>query len=306
VFTLRGDDKEPTMPNETPSFAQPYAHVDAAHGRLAYYRFGQGPDVVLIHGWPLHSATFRHIVPELSRSFTLHLFDLPGTGRTEWRGPVELASHHRVVRSAIDAIGLSDYALLAHDSGGLIARHLAAEDPRVTGLVLGNTEIPGHQAWLVQAYAWAVKIPGASSLLRRAIQIGAVRRSFLGFGGCFRDPAYVDGEFGDLFVRPIVTSRSVAERQFDLLRGFNFGIIDALGEVHARIKAPTLCIWGTDDPFFPIAKARRILGEFRGGAELVEIPGAKLLAHEDHPDAFVAHAAPFLARCARRPAPPAA
>jgi pimeloyl-ACP methyl ester carboxylesterase len=57
------------------------------------------------------------------------------------------------------------------------------------------------------------------------------------------------------------------------------------------------CIWGTADPFFPIAKARRMLEQFPAGAELVEIPGAKLFAHEDHPDAFVAHALPFLERC---------
>ena len=30
---------------------------------------------------------------------------------------------------------------------------------------------------------------------------------------------------------------------------------------------------------------------------LVEIPGAKLFAHEDHPEAFAAHALPFLVGC---------
>ena len=117
------------------AFARPHDYVTLDHGRLAYWRFGRGPDVVLIHGWPLHSATFRRIVPALARTFTLHLIDLPGTGHSEWDGPIDLASHATTLRKAIDAVGLSRYALLAHDSGAVVARLLAADDPRVQGLV---------------------------------------------------------------------------------------------------------------------------------------------------------------------------
>jgi pimeloyl-ACP methyl ester carboxylesterase len=165
---------------------------------------------------------------------------------------------------------------------------------------MGNTEIPGHRPWLVQFYAWASKHRTISSLIVSTMRVAAVRRSFLGFGGVFEDPAYVDGAFGDLFVRPLVTSRRVAEQQMALMRDLDFALIDGLDAVHARICAPVLCIWGAADRFFPVAKARRILDQFPGGAELVEIPGAKLFAQEDHPEAFAAHAAPFLARCTGR------
>src|SRR5262245_22432532 len=50
----------------------PDAFIDVGHSRLAYRRFGRGPDVVLVHGWPLHSATFRCVVPMLANDFTLH------------------------------------------------------------------------------------------------------------------------------------------------------------------------------------------------------------------------------------------
>ena len=62
------------------AFRKPHSYVDAGTERLAYWRFGRGPDVVLIHGWPLHSATFRRIVPAFAPQLTVHLFDLPGTG----------------------------------------------------------------------------------------------------------------------------------------------------------------------------------------------------------------------------------
>jgi pimeloyl-ACP methyl ester carboxylesterase len=273
--------------------------VALGHGRLAYWRFGRGPDVVFVHGWPLHSATFRRIVPALARSSTLHLLDLPGTGHTEWDGPIDLASHAVTLRNAIDEIGLSQYALLAHDSGAVIARLVAADDPRVQGLVMGNSEIPGHRPWLVQAYAWAAKRPRIAALVVSSMRFAAIRHSFLAFGGIFQDARFVDGDFGDWFVRPLLSSRRVAEGQMALLRNLDFRVIDGLEAVHARIRAPVLCIWGPGDPFFPIAKARRILGQFGGGAELVEIPGAKLFAHEDHPEEFATLVAPFLARCLR-------
>jgi pimeloyl-ACP methyl ester carboxylesterase len=46
---------------------------------------------------------------------------------------------------AVDAIRLRRYALLGFNSGATIARYLAAEHAdRVTGLVIGPTEIPHH------------------------------------------------------------------------------------------------------------------------------------------------------------------
>jgi pimeloyl-ACP methyl ester carboxylesterase len=254
--------------------------------------------VVLVHGWPLSAATFRAIIPALARRFTLHLFDLPGTGHTEWRGAIDIASDAVALRAAIDRLGLPRYALLAHDSGGVMARLIAADDPRVAAVVLGNTEIPGHRSKLVEAYVTASRIPWFAPLLVGALGVGAIRRSGLGFGGCFTDASFVDGEFGRLFVQPMLRSRRVAEGQLALCRNLDFALVDRLPEVHARIHAPVRCIWGTRDPFFPIEKARRMLPQLAGPADLVEIPDAKLFAHEDHPDAFAAHALDFLARYA--------
>jgi pimeloyl-ACP methyl ester carboxylesterase len=280
----------------TTAFQEPHARLDLPGGRLAYYRFGKGPDVVAIHGWPLHAATFRALLPYLADHFTIHLFDLPGTGHTEWNAPPSFAVDTDAIRLGIDALGLTRFALLAHDSGGVMARLVAAGDTRVRGLVLSDTEIPGHHAWLLQVFVAVARVPSAARLYLAAQRFGPVRRSMAGFGTCFTDPAFVDDEFGDLFVRPLADER-VARGQMGLLQGFRFEDIDRLAESHARITAPTLCVWGDRDPFFPIAKARAMLPSFAGGARLAAIPGAKLFSHEDHPAEYAAHAVPFLARC---------
>jgi pimeloyl-ACP methyl ester carboxylesterase len=113
------------------------------------------------------------------------------------------------------------------------------------------------------------------------MQLGPVRRSRLGFGTCFTDPTYADGEFADLFVRPLA-EKQVGAGQMALLASFDFAFVDRLADVHARIRAPTLCIWGERDPWFPVAKARAMLPQF-AGAELATIPGAKLFATRTTP-----------------------
>jgi pimeloyl-ACP methyl ester carboxylesterase len=139
---------------------------------------------------------------------------------------------------------------------------------------------------------------GAAPILLSLLRLRAFRRSALGFGGCFTDPAFVDGEFRDRVLRRSFGSREAAARQVEFLRNADFALVDRLRETHARIAAPVLLVWGTDDPFFPLARARAMLEQFAGGAELVEIPGGKLFAHEDHPEAFARHASRFLARAA--------
>ena len=275
-------------------FSAPDSFLDLPGGRVATWRFGSGPDLIAVHGWPLHAATWRTLLPELAAHFTVHLLDLPGSGKTEWPGAVDLEICAQVVRAFVDGLGTRRYGVLAHDSGGAIARLACAGDERLAALILENSEIPGHHPPLLLAYVIAARL-GLAGVLLKTILDGPLRTTVLGLGSLFTDPAYAGGEFGELFLAPLA-DRRIRESQLRLLRSVDFDLVDALAEVHARIHAPTLCIWGPDDPFFPVAKARAMLPQFAGPAELVEIPRARLFAHEDHPAEFLDHALPFLQR----------
>jgi pimeloyl-ACP methyl ester carboxylesterase len=251
--------------------------------------------VVFIHGWPLHSATFRDSASLLSTRFRCHLFDLPGAGDTQIgaTSPLDLRSHIASAKAVVGALGLTRYALVAHDSGGFVARHLAADDSRVVGLVLGNTEIPGWHPPLMSRVKRMTNLPFGPSLLRMLMNSRRFRRSSSGFRGCFRDIDHIEGEFHELFVAPLLASRARGDAAQAIVRTLDERWIEQLVEVHARVHAPVQLLWGEHDRIFPLALARAMLPQFPR-ATLEVLPGGKTFAHEEQPATFATLAGSFL------------
>jgi haloalkane dehalogenase len=257
---------------------------------------GTGPALVFVHGWPLNGLTFRHVAARLAPEFTCHILDLPGTGQTPWDRDTDFTPQGIVhaIREAIDELGVARYAMVAFDSGAAFARHIAASDPRVVALVAGNTEIPGHRPPWVPLYMKMSKLPGSTAVFRRLVSLRAFRRSKMGYGGCFMDLSLLDGEFHELFIAPLLRDRRALDGQLNYGRHWDWRFVDQLAEADRNIKVPVKLIWGKGDPFFPIDKARKLPSGFGGPASLVEIDDARLLVHEERPDAFAAEALPFL------------
>lgn len=274
-------------------------HLDVGHSQLAHYQVGAGPDVVFVHGWPLHAATFRGTAKALSDRYTCHLLDLPGCGQSRW-GPssqISIEAHARSLRAAIDKLGLSRYALISHDSGGTIARLLAADDPRVCALIMGNTETPGHKPKGVDIALKLNRIPGFGLAIRTLLRSERARKSKNGLGECFSDLSAMDGEFHELFIEPLIRSSQALAGQRRLLDDFDWSVVDRLDQCHRKIKAPTCLIWGKEDRWFPLRNAEAMKDQFAGGCELHVISPAKLFVHEEQVEAFSRYAAAHLDRC---------
>jgi haloalkane dehalogenase len=259
--------------------------VDAGTARLPCRRFGNGPNLLLVHGFPLSGFTWRKVLPDLATHFTCWVPDLPGMGDSEWSDATDFSfpGQGRTLKALVDHLGLDRYSVLAQDTGGTFARYLALEDPgRIEKLVLVNTEMPGHRPPWIPLYQWLMYVPGTLAAFSLLLRSRAFLRSSMGFGGCFVDMDLIEGDFDAHVVQPLLGSWRRMEGMSAYLRGAVWGPVDALETGHARLTMPVELVWGADDPTFPIARARKMVGQFPD-ARLVEIPGAKLLVHEEKP-----------------------
>jgi pimeloyl-ACP methyl ester carboxylesterase len=264
--------------------SEPQQYLDVGVAEVAYRRVGTGPDVLFVHGWPVSSGTFRRLLPHLVEEVTCHLIDLPGTGSSRFApdAPLTIQSHIDSVRKVIDLLDLRDVAVVGHDSGGLIARHAIVGDPRLRALGLIDTEQSTGLSWKFRSFIAGRHLPGFGAALGWVAGKPKLRRNPLLLGDAFADRSLLDGEFDELFLRPLNRSRAHLDAAIRLLDSFDYGHVRALPDIHRRLDVPVQLVWGELDKFFPVALARSMVESFPRAA-LTVVPGAGLFSHEERP-----------------------
>jgi pimeloyl-ACP methyl ester carboxylesterase len=271
--------------------------VSAGTATVCYRRAGDGAPLVLLHGYPLCGLTWRRVVPGLSRQFTCYAFDLVGLGHSISSDSNDFSSQGqaKVLQRALALLGVEQYALLANDSGGWIARELALLEPdRVTHLILTNTEIPGHRPPWVWFYQILARLPGGSYLFQMMLSSRAWRRSGMGFGGCFQNHDLIDGEFAEIFLAPLLACRSRISTALRFLLTMKFRRIDEFRQLHHGLTMPVAFVWGAADPTFPEARARRMTSQFPMIKQFTSISAGKLFVQEEFPESLIKHVLEFL------------
>jgi len=262
----------------------PDRYLDVGSGAVAYRRVGSGPDVLFVHGWPASGATFRGLLPVLAPHVTCHVVDLVGAGHSRFdrAAKISLAQHIVSIRRVVELLGLERFAAVGHDSGGMMARHALAGDPRLYAMALIDTEQPQGLNWRFKLFLAMTRAPGFEAMLAWACMRPRLRRSALLLGGCFADPALLGCEFEEFFLAPLRAdpARRWAAGQF--ARSFDARYVGELAALHAKIDVPVQLVWGEDDPFFPLAWAREMVGGFKD-ARLHTVPRGRLFVHEERP-----------------------
>lgn len=117
--------------------------------RLHYLSAGQGPAVVLLHGWANTSFAWRHIIPPLSRRFTVIVPDLRGMGDSS--KPLTGYDRETVasdILALLDQLGVKTATVVGHDLGAHVAFELASRHPeRISRLVMLDGVVPGIPPW---------------------------------------------------------------------------------------------------------------------------------------------------------------
>lgn len=113
-------------------------------GTLAYTDHGEGPALVLLHGVPTSSWMYRKLIPRLQDDMRVITIDHLGFGssdKPDAEPPVySPQAHAGRARELLASLDITEYAILMHDMGGLVAwEMLRADMDAVSQLVVLNT-----------------------------------------------------------------------------------------------------------------------------------------------------------------------
>jgi pimeloyl-ACP methyl ester carboxylesterase len=145
--TPQGPGSVAGAPNLPAGFADTFTsrYVDAGDVQLHAVVGGEGPPLLLIHGWPGSWYYWRLVMPALARDFEVVAVDQRGIGLSaKPEDGYDSASLANDFVGAMDALGHEHFAVVGVDTGMLIAYAIAADHPeRVTRLAVGEAPLPG-------------------------------------------------------------------------------------------------------------------------------------------------------------------
>jgi pimeloyl-ACP methyl ester carboxylesterase len=220
-------------------------------GEAAWGCAGNGPALVLAHGWPWSSYSWHRVIPALAEHFTVYWFDMPGYGRSEKRADrsTALDIQGRVFAGMLTFWGLTRPSVVAHDMGGAVtlrAHLLAGVDYRelvlmnVVALSPWGSEFFDHVGRHVEAFM------GLPPHIHRALVTAYIK------GALVNDLAdhdleqlctpWLSEEGSASFYAQFAQADERYTREFE----------DKLDEV----RCPVSIVWGEDDPWIPVARGK--------------------------------------------------
>lgn len=212
--------------------------VEIAGHRVAYREQGEGPSLVLLHGWPLDSREWRRQLEGLSDEFRVVAWDAPGAGRSsDPPGTSRLSDWADWLAEFIDVLELRPVHVVGLSWGGALALQLFRQHPDVVSTLI-----------LVSAYAgWGGSLP--ADVVEQRLQL--MRRNST------RSPETWASDLIDtLLPEQAAGTASVAEELHSMIAEFHPGAtrtaLRALAEADLRdtladVTVPTLLLYGEQD-----------------------------------------------------------
>jgi len=273
--------------------------VNVAGGpRVHVAEAGEGPPLLLLHGWPQHWWMWRGVIPALAQSHRVICADLRGHGWTD--APRSGYAKERLASDAIallDALGIERVGLMGHDWGGYIGFLLCLRAPgRIERFLALNTGHPLSEPSAERAlnlfrfwYAALLGSPLAGErLLRSGLVAKALERDLV--------PRVWSMEaariYLDQFLEP---ARARAASQ--VYRSFL--VEDApsiLGGSYRgqRLRQPILVLHGADDPVLPV-KTVSDLPQHADDARVEPVEDVTHFIVDEAPELVAERAAAFFA-----------
>lgn len=266
--------------------------VDANGLRFHCVTAGEGPLVVLLHGFPEFWYSWRHQIPALARAgFSVVAPDLRGFNDSDKPVGVEAYRMGFVVEDVaglIRTLGHERAAVVGHDWGGAAAYAFAMLHPEMTDrLAVLNCPHPAafsgalregnleqlRKSW----YMFFFQLPETPEELLSANDFQFLKR--------FAYASSRKGTFTAKVLRAYVEAMAKPGALTGAINWYRAMFRRGLPPVreYPKISAPTLVIWGTRDHFLGQELTRGTRRHFSGPFRLVYLPGVSHWVQQEAP-----------------------
>lgn len=216
--------------------------VDTVDGRTVYFRGGQGPDMVLIHGFGACKENWLAIAPRLMRHYTVWIPDLIGFGESDRPSNARFniaEQADRVVRF-LDAVGVKNFHAMGNSMGGYLAGALVANFPSrlLSACLLNPAGVNGSEHTAIgRAFADEGKIALAPNNFEEYEQV---------INLCFNGKAPPMPNFmRHYFGRVSVSNKALLDRVF--VEFVNPDNNVSLNDMVTNATVPLMVVWGDSD-----------------------------------------------------------
>ena len=220
---------------------------------INYIQYGEGNDIVLLHGWGQNIEMMRPIGDNFQDRFRITILDFPGFGESE--EPKEawtIEDYELMLEEFLKKVNVKKPIVIGHSFGGRVAIRYSARNP-ISKLVLFGSPCIRIQEEL----SLGVKILKKLKTLPGLNDLGEYMKKFIGS----RDYKAAS---------PIMRQTLVNVVNEDL------------SKFAREIEEPTLLIWGTNDTEAPLNEAKE-LKKIMLDAALITLPGTHYAYLENLP-----------------------
>ena len=240
---------------------------------------GPGRPVLFVHGVGTSSYLWRNVISQLDGERRCVAFDLPLHGYTPAAADQDftLPGLARFIADCCDAHELSDFDMVANDTGGAVTQVFAAgHAERLHTLTLTNCE--AHDNVPPKALLPAVLLARMGLYARLAPRLArnVTRARKRIYGTTYQDIANLPEEIARVWLEAQAGTAEAARQSQRLLASLRARDLLTAEPALRRLQVPTLIVWGTSDLFFRRKWAYWLRDTIPGATEVVEIDGGRL------------------------------
>lgn len=113
-------------------------YIEREGTRLFYSESGDGPPMLLIHGWTCDGNDWHGVMPGLEQKYRLLVMDSRGHGRSSEAadGDYSIQAYAADAAAVLEAAGATDAAVMGHSLGVAIGLELATQRPDLVGALI--------------------------------------------------------------------------------------------------------------------------------------------------------------------------